>query len=185
MRWWAIWISIILVVSCGDSESGGGGRKRDRDDKGDKDDKKDKSLSCEDAVDGFTRDKDKKADMVKTCIKNEWSRRMKKCVSEAESRADVRACERKHDAARSNEMWDKLQAYADTICVCRNMDCVTKAGEEWAKQAAELAKEAGGRVGEMNEEDKRKSEEITKKITDCMKRLTDDMTRTGAGSGGW
>ena len=185
-----IWIAILLVVSCGDSDEGGGKRKRDRaHDKDDKDKNDDKKLSCEDAVSAFTNEKNKKAEMVGTCIKNEWSRKMKRCVSEAESRSDIRDCEKRHDDRPGSSMWDKMDDYANKVCRCTDMDCMTKAGEQWAKDAAEIVKEAGGRVGEMSEDDKRRSEEISKKISDCTKRVTDELMRKAAGDpgngGGW
>jgi hypothetical protein len=183
MRWLVV---LVVVCACGDSDESGGRSKRDRKDgdrdRDDKAEKKDR-LSCEDAVDGYVRDKDRKADLVRRCIKDEWSRRMRRCVSEAESRSDFQACEREHDpdAKKKSAMWDHMATYADKVCACRDTDCITKAGEEWVKVASELAKDAAGKAGDMSDDDKRRGEEISKKIAECTKRVVEESVKAS----GW
>jgi hypothetical protein len=78
------------------------------------------------------------------------------------------------DDEGKDAMWTAMERYADNVCACKDMDCVTKVGEDWAKKAAELAKTSSGKAGEMTAKDKKRSEEVVKKITECTKKITDE-----------
>ena len=112
MRW-----PVMLLLACAGGESK-------------ESNKPDTTLSCEDAVANFTRDRDKKADLVKRCIEDEWPRRMRRCVSEAEGNADLRACEEKHDVSDPSA---EMTRWADEVCACKTADCAQKIYDEALK----------------------------------------------------
>jgi hypothetical protein len=84
---------------------------------------------------------------------------------------------RASDCDGASMMWQRMCAYADKVCTCSDLDCITKAGEQWAIEAAELAKEARGKAEEMTDEEKRLSELVMRKITVCTKKVTDEMAK--------
>jgi hypothetical protein len=115
---------LVALCACGSEE--GGGKK----------DKKERAPDCEDAVDRYAeasgRTKDRR-DLARRCEKDDWTKRMRKCVAAAETKKEFEGCEK--DYGPEDDQASLMEKLADEMCACKNGDCAQRIFERAMKDS--------------------------------------------------
>src|SRR5205823_685672 len=78
------------------------------------------------------------------------------------------------------DMLASYEKYVNAVCACKDMACVSKEGEDYAKANAEANKNPDPEAAKKMAEDP-KFQDLTKKMTDCTTKLA---TGAAGGAGG-
>jgi hypothetical protein len=73
--------------------------------------------------------------------------------------------------------------YTRRICACTDMDCITKAGQEYAAQMEQWAKDNAGKMSKPSDADRAWLEKITKELTECTTRIATDAAKNAGATG--
>ena len=81
------------------------------------------------------------------------------------------------------DMMASYEKYVNAVCACKDMACVSKEGEEYAKANAEANKNPDPEAAKKMAEDP-KFQELTKKMTDCTTKLATGAAGAAGGAAG-